>query len=610
MARGPRKKRRTVYLKPGQKMLLVLGLLAIFALSSTLFLNFHTIRQMEAPPEEGSGFADPVTGFIMVGEGELTAPFYNEGFAVVDNFGRGTQVELESWEPFVTESGEEYYHAYVGGELGYIPCVNITDDQSELMQETQLYVRTPVHLLTEPDSIELGSLVQKGTLLRVVGYDHFKPDGTVNMYHVKVGDEFGWIKSEYAVLDYGAAMDVWIGPEGYDIHETVDSYGGGEAKDLDYWPHAKGDFTDEGNVMPEDVYALYMPASHATMDTVDDYLEIAEGTAINAFVITLNDGVEMAYESPWIEQYGLMEAYHAYNTMEGFAEVVQTLRDKGYYVIGRVTTFRDSPLAEARPEWAITDGTGMPKTMSGSSWPSPYSRDVWKLKVGFAVEAADSFPLNEIQFDYVRFPDYIQDNQKEGYLDLKNTLNESMAQAVQRFLTYACDVLHEHGVYVAADVFGETSNDYVSTYGQYWPAISDVVDVISGMPYPDHFDRYMENNRLIIPYKRPYFILHNWALHVFDRQQGCASPAIVRTWIQTWDDYDYEYDALNIQRQIVGVYDAGIPGGYMLWHGNGSLSVAEDLPGAIEQDYRKLYEEAKAQNILLSDYIGMPTEDG
>ena len=610
MARAPKKKRRTRYLSPGRKMLLVAALLAVFALSSTLFLNFRAHRSEEGP-ENGEGFADPIQAYVMVGEGELTAPFYNEGFAVVDQFGRGTQVQLESWEPFLTESNEEYYHIYYNGRTGYIPCANITDDQSELMQETQLYVRTPVNLLQDTDSIELGSLVQKGTLLRVVGYDFFKPDGTVNKYHVKMGDEFGWIKSEYVVLDYGDAMDVWIGADGYDIHEYRGeaSWGGGNAGGLDYWAHDKGDFADEGNVMPENVYALYIAASQATMDMVDDYLDLAKDTAINAFVITLNDGVEMAYESDWVAQYGIMDEYHPFNTVEGFAEVVKTLRDAGYYVIGRVTTFRDDPLANARPEWAITDASGLPKTMSGSSWPSPFCRDVWKMKVGFAAEAADLFDLNEIQFDYVRFPDYIQDNQKEGFLDLKNVLGESMAQAIQRFLTYACDVLHEHGVYVGADVFGEVANDYVAPYGQYWPAISTVVDVISGMPYPDHFDRYQENARWVIPYKRPYLMLHNWSLHVFDRQQECASPAVVRTWLQTCDDSDYKYNGAAIQREILGTYDADVPGGYMLWYGNGSLGVAENLKGAIEYDYGALYKEAKAQNMMLSEYMGVSTDD-
>ena len=104
-------------------------------------------------------------------------------------------------------------------------------------------------------------------------------------------------------------------------------------------------------------------------------------------------------------------------------------------------------------------------------------------------------------------------------------------------------------------------------------------------------------------------MLNEWAGRVFDRQLECATPAIVRTWIQTWDDADFKYDAAAIQRQIVALYDANVPGGYMLWHGNGSLHVAEKLPEVIKYDYGALYKEARAQNKILSDYMNIPTED-
>lgn len=91
--------------------------------------------------------------------------------------------------------------------------------------------------------------------------------------------------------------------------------------------------------------------------------------------------------------------------------------------------------------------------------------------------------FNEIQFDYVR-PDGTWDYDEAGTIDYRNTNDESKAQAVQRFLQYAADRLHEAGVYVSADVFGECAEKYVTAYGQYWAAISGVVGAISAMPYP------------------------------------------------------------------------------------------------------------------------------
>jgi hypothetical protein len=234
---------------------------------------------------------------------------------------------------------------------------------------------------------------------------------------------------------------------------------------------------------------------------------------------------------------------------------------------------------------------------------------VWELKVGLALEAVDTFGFNEIQFDYIRFPDYIINYEDEGTVDLKNTYAESKAQAVQRFLVYATDLIHSHGAYVSADVFGETSNTYVAPYGQYWVAISDVVDVISGMPYPDHYSSYYSNGEYYRPYKHPYNTLYDWAKHVAQRQAECSSPAIVRTWIQTWDDSDYSYDELAIQRQIVALYDADITGGFMPWHSYGSVEVADNLGSSIDYDYYSLYLEAAENGQKLSAAMNIDTSE-
>ena len=611
MSRMEKRKRKRHHLSPGQKLLFIFVLLIVFGLCSTVFLDMKTMEETYESPMDSSGWKNSVTAYVLADEGSLVAPFYNEGLAVSGEYGRGTEVELESWEPFVAENGMEYYHVFLDGHTGYFLCENITDDQSALVQEAQLYVRSTVHMYQEATDVTIGPLAQKGTLLRVVGYDYFKKDGSVNMYHVMMGEEFGWIKSEYVVQDYGESMGHWDEKNTY-IGKHVfrgDGFGGGDAGGLDYWPHEKGDFADQGNVMPVDVYGLFIPATHSEPETVASYLELAEGNEANAFVVTLNEGTDLAYESPLFKQYGILDGYNAVNSVEDFAKSIKMLKDAGYYVIGRITAFQDSPLAQARPEWSVSDWRGQPLELGGSYWISAFCREAWEMKVSFALEAVDTFGFNEIQFDYVRFPDLIQEMEEKGTLDMKNTLGESKAQALQRFLTYATDLIHSHGAYVAADVFGETGNFYVSSYGQYWPAISDVVDVICGMPYPDHFGSYYENRQRVVPYRMPYKAMYDWASKVYARQTECASPAIVRTWIQSWDDYGYKYDSAAIQREIIALYDQGVPGGYMLWNGNGSLSIPEKLPEVLKYDYRALYEEAVAQGTKLSSYMNFSTDD-
>ena len=611
--------RRRRRLKVWQRLFIALAVLLLLGLSSTLFLDFSKTETAESPAPDAPGETEPETrgwedelyAYVVAGEGELTVPFYNEALAQEGECGRGTYVRLESWEPFVSEGGDEYYHVFVDNRYGYIPCQYISDDRSDVIQETQVYVRTTVNLLNEPDSLSIGQLAQKGDLLRIMGYDYILPNGKVNMYEVKLGTEIGWIHSDYVSMSYAEALENWNNDDNvYATHVLRgDTYGGGDAAELDYWPHEKGDFSEDGNIMPDSCYCLYVSISTSTPEQIDEYLALAEGTAINAFVFTVYDDVELAYDSAVAAEYGLTDKYSVKNTTEEFAESIRKVQDAGYYTIARITAFNDYYFAMTYPEWSITDLNGQPITVNGSYWPSVYCREVWEYKVALAAEAVDTFGFNEVQFDYVRFPDYIINYEEDGSVDLKNTNNESKAQAVQRFLIYAKDILHSHGAYISADVFGETSNNYVAPYGQYWPAISTVVDVISGMPYPDHYTSYYTSRGMYRYYEHPYETLHDWGVHVQMRQAECSSPAIVRTWVQTWDDPGYAYDSLAIQREILGLYDADIIGGYMPWHGSGNLIVADDLTGAIDPDYYALYLEAEEADKLLSDYMEIDTGD-
>ena len=80
-------------------------------------------------------------------------------------------------------------------------------------------------------------------------------------------------------------------------------------------------------------------------------------------------------------------------------------------------------------------------------------------------------------------------------------------------------------------MFGECANAYVTACGQYWPAISSVVDAISGMPYPDHYSAQGDYK----PWEHPYTTVHNFGESAMARQSETASPGAVRTWIQCYN---------------------------------------------------------------------------
>lgn len=329
--------------------------------------------------------------------------------------------------------------------------------------------------------------------------------------------------------------------------------------------------------MPDEVRALYLNGS--AIQYADSYIRLAQGTGINAFVVDIVDGTAVSYASPVMQQYSPSAYAAAQDTMEGFKANVQKLRDAGYYVIGRITVFNDAHLAADHPEYVISDLNGTPLKISSMYWPSAYNRTVWQYKVELALEAA-ALGFNEIQFDYIRFPDGAYKYEQAGTIDYKNTYGESKAQAVQRFLIYAAERLHDAGYYISGDVFGECANAYVTACGQYWPAISSVVDAISGMPYPDHYSAQGDYK----PWEHPYTTVHNFGESAMARQSETASPGAVRTWIQCYsairEPYNH-YGAAELADEVRALRDAGCTGGFMTWNGASDIDKYAEVISAL-----------------------------
>ena len=274
-----------------------------------------------------------------------------------------------------------------------------------------------------------------------------------------------------------------------------------------------------------------------------------------------------------------------YNSYESYQKNVKKLKDAGFYIIGRITTFKDDNYVKDHKENTILDSkTNKPFLHNSSYWPSAYKREVWEYNVKLAIEGVKEMGFNEIQFDYVRFPDSTYRLEKNKTINFQNEYNEEKAQAIQQFLLYAADELHKNNAYISADVFGEASNNYVTGYGQYWPAISNVVDVISPMPYPDHFNAHDYGISEVV-WTVPYKLLRTWGGYASDRQKETTNPAVVRTWIQTYNTIRSPYivyDATKVKDQINGLYESGLAGGYITWNGSSSLEKYKEVAAAFK----------------------------
>ena len=512
----------------------------------------------------------------------------NKVLAVADTLVRGTQ--LNAVVNGTKKIDDKLYMAVkVGRERYYAAVESLVADPRAVVQESAVFVRTPASIISDVATSKVGGNAAKGEQLAVIGYDSIDAAGRVNRYMVRQGSVEGYIYAKYTVFDREQSL-LRYKAEQYDkVHKAVKNpFGGGEAIGCDFYPTERVVF--ENNKMPEACYSLYLNISPSVIGNIEAYIDFAKQTKINTFVIDIKDNECPGYKAEAMKLYSPTNYARAGSTKEAmYAKAVRRLHEEGFYVVGRITCFKDSYLVKDHPEVAITEkATGKPFKHNKAYWPSPYDRKVWQFNVELAKEAVRKFGFNEINFDYVRFPDRM--TKVEQLIDYHNKYDESKVQAIQRFVQYACDEIHAVGAYVSIDVFGEAANPgYTTAYGQYWPAISNIADVICGMPYPDHFSNGYYG--IIKPGNHPYEILNAWGERVQGRQAVTPTPAVVRTWVQAYnvmrhvDRNGIKYDAENVEKEIRGLYDAGLLGGYTTWHSGSNLEKYKAQKGAFMIDY-------------------------
>lgn len=491
-----------------------------------------------------------------------------------DEIVRGTKVV--GYDKEIVKEDKTYTQIYYNDSEYYVLSGNLVNTSDGVVLEDVKYVRTSVTVYENEVDSDIASFIKKGNVLEVIGYDKLLDDGSVNMYKIRSGDVEGFVYAKYLVDDEVSALANYNENGVYDIHKDRKYSGrelyGGKASTLDYYPYEKVEFED--NPLLREAKTMYLNAG--TIGAIDSYLKIAKENGVNAIVVDIKDGA-LAYSSEVAKEVSPTAYNTAINDNDAYKAAIDKIKEAGIYAIGRIVVFNDVHYGKDHPEDCITSSA------SSRLWPSAYSRGAWEYNVKLAKEAVMMMGFNEIQFDYVRFPEDAYNMSVKGNTDFKNVYDEEKAEAVQNFLFYATDEIHKVGAYLSVDVFGECSSEYVTAYGQYWPAISNIVDVISSMPYTDHFGRTNDT------WSNPYKTVYNWALGASKRQTEIPTPAVARTWITAYDTPYWNpvitYDASKIADQVQALYDAGLTGGFITWNSASSLAKYNQIKSAFAKDY-------------------------
>lgn len=329
-------------------------------------------------------------------------------------------------------------------------------------------------------------------------------------------------------------------------------------------PIEPGNMPQQIELEPFYVRGVYITAAVASVPRlVDRFLDLIDRTELNAIVIDiksdLRDDLGMVYydsQVPLVRELGLS------TPRVDFQSILAKAKERGIYTIARVQLFsHDNALSDARPEWSIRlRSTGevyadYPGPGIRYAYLDPTNQNVWDYNIALAVEAAQ-MGFDEINFDYIRFPDWF--GTKEEFRD-KLLFSEPidpvenpgrMYEVILEFMQRAHQAVNSAGAFMSVDVFGRVVNGPSLTIAQDMARMGEHTDYVCPMPYPSLWWGGLEN--IAVPVKFPYETLQI-AVRNGGRQMA-ESYGRQRPWLQDhtdpWAPVVVEYGPAEVRAQI------------------------------------------------------------
>jgi hypothetical protein len=323
---------------------------------------------------------------------------------------------------------------------------------------------------------------------------------------------------------------------------------------------------------PDTVRGLYVNRWAAISNRMWQLIDVARTTEVNALVIDVKDDRGLLlYRSgvPLARRIGADTTQPM--TARRLKAVLDTMRLYGIHPIARVVVAKDPLLAAARPDWSIRrkdDSSRVWLDRTGNPWLDPTQIGVWTYAADVAIEAV-KLGFEEVQFDYVRFPDEQRAIDEGLYARVGGRVR---AQVIRDQLSWLRELMKPHGVPMTIDVFGLTATDSTDMgIGQRWEMFIDRADVVLPMTYPSHFapGTYGIAN----PNAAPYETIDNALEDIVRRTRDVPGAAKIVPWYQDFTLGSPRYTAEHVRLQILAGYANGFPS-WMLWNPGSRYSEA------------------------------------
>lgn len=368
--------------------------------------------------------------------------------------------------------------------------------------------------------------------------------------------------------------------EPYEIGVTPDDY------DMDYDTSRLLSFDDKkSSYYPKDgVRGLYFNSWGINDPEVYGKITgLIEETNLNAVVIDIKDdwgNITVDFDTDNEEiQYANTKLIDAKN-------LIDDLHSRDIYVIGRITTFKDSIITELHPEWGFTkdDGT-LWANGHGEVFMNPFLKEVQDYNISIGELAAEA-GFDEIQYDYVRFAEGFEtfgDTLSYSRGDFENqpiSEGDKRVNAITGFVKRARESISDYGLPVAVDVFGYAlQSGRADGIGQDFSEISNEADIMCSMIYPSHWGPH--SFEIEKPDLEPYELVKRYLVEekkIFDDLDHTPQS---RPWIQdftaSWigEGNWMEYDSDAVQAQIDAIYESG-QREYLIWNATNTYTEGVD----------------------------------
>ena len=378
-------------------------------------------------------------------------------------------------------------------------------------------------------------------------------------------------KKEPKKTEIGEPYEIGVTPDDYNMDYDTSRLLSLEDKKSKYYPKdgVRGLYFNSGSINNPDVY--------------ERVIGLIENSNLNAVVIDVKDdwgNITVDFDTDNEEiQYANSKLINAEN-------LIEDLHSRGIYVIGRITTFKDSIITKMHPEWGFTKEDGsLWANGRGEVFMNPFLKEVQDYNIAIGELAAEA-GFDEIQYDYVRFA--------EGFETFGDSLTYSRGEfenkamdegdkrvgAITGYVRRAREAISAYGLPVAVDVFGYALQaGRASGIGQDFSEISNEADIMCSMIYPSHWGPYSFD--IEKPDLEPYELVSRYLKEEQAIFKDLEHTPQSRPWIQdftaSWigEGNWMVYDAEAVQAEVDAIYESGQKE-YLIWNATNTYSEGVD----------------------------------